>query len=117
MVASILDKLEVDTMVLTDLLLEQIDTPEATSTLSPSYQIYLTPDLAQILENGAKVAADLKDEFISTEHLFVAIFDVPGQSRDILARFRINRENVIAVIEELKTNQIGDAKEPKRMRV
>lgn len=117
MVASILDKLEVDTMVLTDLLLEQIDTPESTSTLSPSYQIYLTPDLAQILENGAKVAADLKDEFISTEHLFVAIFDVPGQSRDILARFRITRENVVNVIEELKNNQIGDAKEPKRMRV
>lgn len=117
MVASILDKLEVDTMVLTDLLLEQIDSPETNSTLSPSYQIYLTPDLAQILENGGKVAASLKDEFISTEHLFVAMFDVPGQARDILGRFKIDRENVINVIEELKTSQVNETAQPKKFRV
>lgn len=117
MVASILDKLEIDTMVLTDLLLEQIDTPESNSTLSPSYQIYLTPDLAQILEGSGKVAQTLKDEFISTEHLFVAIFDVPGQARDLLARFKIDRDGVINVIEELKSSQVADTTQPKKMRV
>ena len=76
MVSSILDKLEIDTMMLTDLILEHIEAPETSTVLSPSYQIYLTPDLAAILENASKEALALKDEFISTEHLFVAIFDV-----------------------------------------
>ncbi len=117
MVTSILDKLEIDTMVMTDVLLEQIDTPESTSTLSPSYQIYLTPDLAQILEGGEKVAQQLKDEFISTEHLFISIFDVAGPARDVLARFKIERQNVVTIVEELKSTHVTDTQQPKKFRV
>lgn len=102
MVNSILDKLEIDTMMLTDVVLEHIEAPESSNVLSPSYQIYLTPELATILENAGKIAADLKDEFISTEHLFVASFDVQGQARDILARFKIDRASVLQVIEDLR---------------
>ena len=39
MVNSILDKLEVDTMLLTDGVLESIELPESQSTLTPAYQI------------------------------------------------------------------------------
>lgn len=116
MVTSILDKMEVDTMMLTDLILEHLETPEASNVLSPSYQIYLTPDLAAILEGAMKVAAGLKDEFISTEHLFVAIFDVPGQARDILARFKIDRTSVLNVINELRASNIADTDKPKKFR-
>lgn len=116
MVSSILDKLEVDTMMLTDLILENIESPETSTVLSPSYQIYLTPDLAAILEQAGKVAASLKDQFISTEHLFVAIFDVQGQAKEILSRFKIDRESVVAIIEELKTSTVGEADQPKKFR-
>ena len=116
MVTSILDKMEIDTMMLTDLILETLESPEASNVLSPSYQIYLTPDLAAILEGAMKVASGLKDEFISTEHLFVAIFDVPGQARDILARFKIDRAGVLAVITELRNSNISDIDKPKKFR-
>ena len=56
MVNSILDKLEIDTMLLTDSVLELIELPESRSTISPSYQIYLNPDLAQVIEQSAKLA-------------------------------------------------------------
>src|ERR1700750_328651 len=59
MVASILDKLEVDTILLTDSLLEAIEAPEGGPTLNPSYQIYLTPDLAQAIEGAVKIAKSL----------------------------------------------------------
>ncbi|HEY4478731.1 MAG TPA: Clp protease N-terminal domain-containing protein, partial [Candidatus Paceibacterota bacterium] len=116
MVTSILDKLEIDTMLLTDIILENIEAPEAGRTLSPSYQIYLTPELASIIEHAGKVAQSMKDEFISTEHLFVGCFDVQNQARDILARFKIDRQNVLTIIKELKDS--GDAEEdkPKKMR-
>jgi len=117
MVASILDKLEVDTPVLTDVVLEQIEAPEGSNVLSPSYQIYLTPDLAQILDNSLRVASSLKDEFISTEHLFLSIFDIPCVARDTLSRFKIERDAVVKVIEELKTNpQLAKEGEPKKFR-
>ena len=116
MVASILDKLEIDTMLLTDLILEHIEAPEVSRVLSPSYQIYLTPELASIIEHAGKVAQTLKDEFISTEHLFVGCFDVQSQAREIFARFKITREAVLGVIEDLKKSDDGEGDKPKKMR-
>lgn len=116
MVASILDKLEIDTGMLTDIALEHIEAPEGSNVLSPSYQIYLTPDLAQILDNSVRVATTFKDEFISTEHIFLSIFDVACSARDILSRFKIERDTVSAIIQELKTSPVTKEAEPKKFR-
>jgi ATP-dependent Clp protease ATP-binding subunit ClpB len=116
MVASILDKMDIDTPMLTDIVLEHIEAPEGSNVLSPSYQIYLTPDLAQILDNSVRVASTLKDEFISTEHLFLSIFDVPCTARDILNRFKIERDTVVRIIEELKVTPPSKSNEPKKFR-
>jgi ATP-dependent Clp protease ATP-binding subunit ClpB len=114
MVLSILERLGVDTILLTDSILESIDGGSTTSTLSASYQVYLTPELAQTIETSAKVAATLKDEFISTEHLLIALFDVSSSARDILLKFRIDRSSVVRVLEELRTSKTPDAREPKK---
>src|ERR1035437_8874996 len=117
MVNSILDKLEVDTMLLTDSILEAIEAPETHSTLSPSYQIYLNPDLAQVIERSAKLAEQMKDDFVSTEHLFIAMLEVTGEAREILARFRIAKDTVMKILEELRSQNITDVGEPKKFRL
>ncbi len=115
-VYSILEKLEVDTILLTDSLFEAIEAPENSSVLSSSYQLYLTPELAQIFETSSKIAQSLEDSFVSTEHLFVAIFDHPGAARELLNRFRLDKENVMNVLRELKNSNITDAGAPKQRR-
>jgi ATP-dependent Clp protease ATP-binding subunit ClpB len=116
-VISILEKLEVDTVLLTDSILESIEGAEGSTVLSPSYQIYLTPELAQILENGSRVAAALKDEFVSTEHLFIAMFDVTGSARELLTRFKLEKNSVLNVLEELRHSRVADAgASPKKFR-
>jgi ATP-dependent Clp protease ATP-binding subunit ClpB len=117
MVNSILDKLEVDTMLLTDSVLELIELPETHSTLSPSYQIYLNPDLAQVIEQSAKLAEYMKDDFVSTEHLFIAILEVTSEARETLARFRIHKDQVTKVLEELRSQNITDVSEPKKFKL
>lgn len=115
---SILDKLEIDTMLLTDSLLEAIESPESQSTLSPAYQIYLNPDLAQVIEHSVKVAENMKDEFVGTEHLFVSLFEIPSEARETLARFRITKDSVVKVIQELRAQNITDVGgEPKRFKM
>jgi len=116
MVASILDKMDADTPMLIDVSLEHIESTEGSNVLSPSYQIYLTPDLAQILDNSVKVATGLKDEFISTEHLFLSVFDIPSVARDILGRFKIEKDAVMKVLGELKTNPPTRGDQPKKFR-
>ena len=117
MVNSILDKLEIDTMLLTDSVVELIELPESRSTLSPSYQIYLNPDLAQVIEQSAKLAEYMKDDFVSTEHLFIAILEVTSEARETLARFRIHKDQVIKVLEELRSQNITDVSEPKKFKL
>ncbi|MFO0718822.1 MAG: AAA family ATPase [Candidatus Paceibacterota bacterium] len=116
MVSSILDKLEVDTILLTDSILEAIESPETASTLAPSYQIYLTPELAHTIESGAKTAASMSDEFVSTEHLFIAITEVPGVAKEILTKFKIDKNRVLKVIEELKMTKASDVQQPKKFK-
>jgi len=113
-VSSILDKMDIDTILLTDSLLEAIEAPESGATLSPSYQIYLTPELAHTIESSMKVAERLGDEFVSTEHLFVAVLEIPGPAGEILSRFRIQKENVLQVLEELKNSKVTDMKSHKK---
>ena len=108
MVISILDRLDIDTILLTDNVLELIESPEQSHTLSPSYQIYLTPDLAQAIEQSSKIAATLKDEFVSTEHLFLGILEVDSEAKQILGRFRLTKDVVSKVLDELKSNNVVD---------
>ena len=116
MVFSILEKLDVDTMLLTDTLLDELEAPEGASVLSPSYQLYLTPELAQVLEGSSKVASHFGDQFVSTEHLFIAIFDYQSQAREIMARFKLDKNSVTQVLQELKHSKVSEAQQPKRFR-
>ncbi len=115
-VTSVLEKMEVDVALLTDTVLEALEAPGAGSVLSPSYQLYLTPELVQALERSAKIATELHDEFVSTEHLFIAIIDVPGAARDMLSRFRISREAVMRALTDLRTQKQAPAQEKGKYR-
>lgn len=118
MVISILEKLEVDSVLLTESLVELLEEGATNgATMSQSYQLYLTPELAQILEQSQQVAKELGDEFISTEHLFLSMFGVNSLARDVLVRFRIDRDGVLRVLEELRqSGDVQDVSSPKKMR-
>ena len=109
LVVSALERLEVDLTLLTDTALENLEGVSGGSVLSPSYQLYLTPELVQALERSAKVATELHDEFVSTEHLFIAIIDIPGSVRDLLARFRVTREAILRALTEIRSQKNAPA--------
>ena len=57
-----------------------------TSASSPFGQFYLTQDLAKVLEKARQEAGKMGDEFISVEHLFLALLDTDSKAKEILAR-------------------------------
>lgn len=115
-VLTILDKLEVDTILLTDYVLDSIDSPEGSSVLSPSYQIYLTQDLVHVFDQSGKAASAIQDEFVSTEHILLGLVEVGGQAKEILGRFRVTKEAVMRVLEELRSGNVIDGKSGKKLR-
>lgn len=108
LILSILDRLEVDTNLLMDQLLESVEGTESPNVLSPSYQIYLTAELVKILDNSAKMAAMLKDDFISTEHLFLSTLEEPSPAREILNRFKIAKDDVLKILQDIRKGKITD---------
>jgi ATP-dependent Clp protease ATP-binding subunit ClpB len=116
LIISVLERLGIDTLLLTDNLFDLLEDPERGSTLSPSYQIYLTPELAKVLENSTHVASGMKDEFISTEHFLISILDAPGNVQEVVSRFKINKDEVIEILKEVRDGNITDIKSPKKFK-
>jgi ATP-dependent Clp protease ATP-binding subunit ClpB len=49
-------------------------------------QFYLTQDMAKVLDRARQEMIKMKDEYISTEHLFLALLDTDTKAKEILDR-------------------------------
>lgn len=115
-VIAILDRLDIDIIVLTDLLIEALEEPEMQSSVSQSYQLYLTPDLAKALEHSGRVAEQLGDSYVGVEHLFMAVLEYPGPAIEVLQRSSIDKTQIANALQEIRDNNISDASGPKKYR-
>ncbi len=81
-------------------------------------QIYATPRIAQVMQKADEEAARLKDEFISTEHLFIAIVsDDKGDAAKILHGAGITQEKVYAALQKLRgSRRVDDARAESKYR-
>ncbi len=66
-------------------------------------QIYGTPRVARLLENAATEADRLKDEFIGTEHLLIAIAaESRGEATATLRGFGIDQEKIYQALQNIR---------------
>lgn len=49
-------------------------------------QFYLTQDMAKVLDRARQEAIKMNDEFISVEHLFLALLDIKSGAKDVLEK-------------------------------
>ena len=115
-VISVLDKLDVDIIVFTDLLLEALDSPGMSSSVSQSYQLYLTPELAKALEHSGRIADQLGDSYIGVEHLFLSALEHAGPAAEVLQRSGVNKQQVASTLKEIREGGVTDAETPKKYR-
>ena len=54
------------------------------STVNPLGQFYLTQDLAKVLERARQEASKMGDEYVSVEHLFLALLDTGSKAKETL---------------------------------
>ncbi|NLE83430.1 MAG: AAA domain-containing protein, partial [Chloroflexi bacterium] len=78
-------------------------TPKANIFGGSAGQVFLTPRVKMIVDMAKTEANRLGDEYISTEHLFLAILAERGtQLSRMLEEFGFNRTNVLGAIQELR---------------
>lgn len=65
-------------------------------------QLYISNDLMKILDRAAKIAGQQKDEFVSCEHLLLAIVDSQSASAGILEKFGLRRDTALRILAQLR---------------
>jgi len=114
--AAMLDKIEVDTIMLTDYVIDHLEGNDSGAVIAPAYQLYLTPELVRVFDVAGKIAVNLQDEFVSIEHLVLALLETPNQAHEILQRFRVTKDRVMRVLQELRSGKIHDVGESRKFR-
>jgi len=66
-------------------------------------QLYLSQEVMAILDKSGKVAQQQKDEFISCEHLLLAILDFENsRAAKILGEFGLKKEMVLRILAQMR---------------
>ena len=115
-VVAVLDQLDIDIIAFTDLLIEALEGPDSQTTVSQSYQLYLTPELAKALEHSGRLSEQLGDSYVGVEHLFIATLEHPGPAAEVIQRTGLDQERVLSVVKDIREGTISEAQSPKQLR-
>jgi ATP-dependent Clp protease ATP-binding subunit ClpB len=102
-VLALLQKLGVPLNSLTDRLQKALDRlPQVTGATSQSY---ITPRLKKIIESAEAEAEALKDEYVSTEHLLLAMVSDGGEAGKILKELGATRDKILSALVGIRGSQ------------
>ncbi|PIR50386.1 ATP-dependent chaperone ClpB [Candidatus Peregrinibacteria bacterium CG10_big_fil_rev_8_21_14_0_10_49_24] len=105
LIPTLLRKIEVDVEVLTEKLKKEV---AALPTVSGGTQPYISPELKKVMDAAETEAGKLKDEYISTEHLFLALVD----SKELERIVSLQKKDILNVLKELRGSARVTDKDP-----
>ena len=68
-------------------------------------QVYLSPEINNTLNIALKEAQQLKDDYVSTEHLLIALTESKSKVGDILRQLHIQKSKIYQVLVEIRGSQ------------
>jgi ATP-dependent Clp protease ATP-binding subunit ClpB len=104
-VGSILQKLDINPVEISGQIKKKLDT---LPTVTQSVQPQISPDLTRILNQAETEAGSLRDEYISTEHIWLALLD----QSDIKNELSISKAKVLEVLGTLRGSRRVTDRDP-----
>ena len=102
-VVSLLQKLAVPLGRLTERLQQALDRlPQVTGAAG---QTYITPRLKKVIESAEAEAEALKDEYVSTEHLLLAMVQDSGEAGKMLKELGASRDKILSALVSIRGAQ------------
>jgi ATP-dependent Clp protease ATP-binding subunit ClpB len=65
----------------------------------------LSSELNDILNSAAREAEQLKDDFISTEHILIALSEGRGKIGELLRQSGVTKDRIFKILVEIRGNQ------------
>lgn len=78
---------------------------EAKPKASGAAEAYMSNELRKVLDSAYKEMDRFKDDYVSTEHLFLAMLEIPGPVNQALKEMGISRERVYQVLTSIRGSQ------------
>ncbi len=72
--------------------------------VSGDYDVFISKDLDKLTEEAYKEAKTFGDEYISTEHLLIALADFDKITSKLLNKYSVNKENIYRVLKDIRGN-------------
>lgn len=113
-VPSILNKLQAETARLIGDLEDMVHHLPKVSGGGGLGQIFFSQDVARILVEAEKAARYFKDEFISTEHLLLAMAEVQTEVGALLNRNGVTSDSILKALKDVRGSAHVDSLEPEQ---
>jgi len=121
LIRPILEKAKIDPDMIEDFVLKGINKlpkGKVSHNVGPVQAVQGTNEVALILERAKKEADGMGDEYISTEHILLALIGVNSAAQKILLNFKIEHNKVLEILKDLRGNQkISDPDPDTKFRV
>jgi ATP-dependent Clp protease ATP-binding subunit ClpB len=72
---------------------------------TPVGQIYISPRLKEVFERARQQAEHLTDEYVSIEHLLLAVLSVGGKASELLKKYGVDPDKLLAAMREIRGTQ------------
>ncbi|MCZ2146981.1 MAG: ATP-dependent chaperone ClpB [Bryobacterales bacterium] len=102
---SIFSKSGINAIALRNRLEQELTRLPKVSGAAGSDQIYLGTRLAQVLVKAEEEAKRLKDEYLSIEHVLLAMADDTGLAGKLYREFAISRDKLMQALQQVRGNQ------------
>ena len=79
--------------------------PKMTGGARKADSIYISQDVDLVLSSSEKIADKMKDEYISVEHIMLAIFDNANRNiKDLLKKYNLNKNDFLKALSNVRGN-------------
>ena len=106
LIAQLLKKMEKDPQAVAQAVKQQIDKmPGVTGSGREAGKIYIAQDVDSVLAKAEGIADSMKDEYVSVEHLMIALLENPNKNlREIFKLFSIQKNEFLKVLQQVRGN-------------
>ncbi len=80
--------------------------------ISGAAQVYLSSSMQKVLAKAENEMSALHDQYLSTEHILLAMTECDDRTGDLLRKYGINHNSVFEALKSVRGNQTVDSNDP-----
>ncbi len=106
LVKELLKKMKIDESAFQNHVKEKVEKkPKITGGARPNDGFYVSQDVDLVLTKSEKIAKNMKDEYVSVEHIMISLIDNANREvKELFTKFNINKNEFLKVLASVRGN-------------